>query len=276
MKDKSRKLNRQAYMDEQLSVEEVIEFEKGLNRGDKVEIEDEKKFEDTLISFLAKDAECPDELWNEVKARVALHSNSWLSIVRYKFFKTRFFKIAAVFIALITLGMIVTLSTKIPLTSLVLENRNFQETNFNQLKEVNEQPIRLATNKIPVKFSDNLSEFSRPKIIEGDFGEIRTNLINHGFDIGLNQPKPDGKHTIELLGLRYITIDDEEIAQLYFSCCTKPVTVLLSRNSHGDADNFLQVENSFRTLYNARSKVGDHQIFILGPHPPTHILDLFT
>ena len=247
MNDKKKELIRQAYMDEQLSVEEVIDFEGELCRSEKVEIEKDKQFERSLFSFLANDAECPDAVWQEVRDRIEIQSTSWFTGIRQKIFNLRLAAAVALLIFLIAAFVI----------------RVGPTSNVTQAKH-------------PVLFSGNLHEFSKPATLRGDPESIRQSLFDNGFYVSFGQPEKSADHSVEFLGMRYITMNNETVAQLYFSCCLRPVTVLISRNKQDFAEHYLQIENSFKTMFNASKKTDNYRIFIMGPHPPRHILDLFT
>lgn len=245
--DKTEELIRQAYMDDQLSVEEVIDFEGKLCRSDKIAIAKDKHFEDSLKLFLARESECPDSVWNEVKIRIVLQSNSWFNRVRFKIVSFRFAAAAGLVIALI--GTIATRTGPV---------------------------LNTTQDKFPIEFSDSLPHFSQPATIRGNHETIRDNLFDNGFHINFEKPKENSHHSIELLGLRYIRVNDETVAQIYFSCCLRPVTVLLSRNPRLLPENNIQIENSFKTMFHVSKETESYRIFIVGPHPPTYILDLFT
>ena len=246
MKDKKSDFIRQAYMDEQLSIEEVIAFENGLSRDDKVEIEKEKQFENALVAALAEDADCSDEAWDDVKARLMLQSNSWFRLLRFKGFRTRFFAMAAAIVVFLTVAALI-----------FRPSANVQQ------------------NELSVLLSEDLEEFSQPASVQGNFDRIRASLFENGFHVNLNKPQNKNGHKVEVLGVRYIAINNEDIAQLYFSCCLKPVTVFVSRKGSKQPSDHLQVKNSFKTLYKATSETDDHQLFIMGAHPPNDFIDLF-
>ena len=247
MKVKKDELTRQAYIDEQLSVEEIIAFEQGLSRTGKIEIEKEKQFEQALVAKLADDVECPEELWNGIRARIALQSNSWFTILHFKMLRIKFFAAAALFMAIIAAAALVIIPIR-----------------YDQLE------------KPSVLFSDNLTEFSRPAMLVGNYENVRNSLLKNGFTLDFNKPPNESIHKIELLGLRYLTIDRKNVAQLYFSCCARPVTVFIERKGVNWIHNDLQVENSYKTLFKANHELDNHHIFILGPHPPSDILGLFS
>ena len=247
MKDKKDKLTRQAYIDQQLSVEEVIVFEDGLSRTDKIEIEADKQFEQALLAKLAENAECPDELWDDIRSRIAFQSSSWFTLFRLKALHMQFVAVAAVFFAVIIAAALVLI------------------------------PLRNDPQEIPsVLFSDDLAEFSRPASILGNFENIRNSLLENGFTIDFSKPSNGGVHKIKPLGLRYVNINGKNIAQLYFSCCARPVTVFIGQKGVDQISDHLQVENSFETLFEAHREMDNHHLFIIGPHPPTDILDLFS
>ena len=248
MKDKTNELTRQAYSDEQLSVEEVISFEQSLSRTDKIEIEKEKQFENSLVAMLAENTECPDAVWKELKTRIGLQSNSPpQGRLRVDGLRREILTIAALLIAM----MIATALIVVPI-------RNHSKNEF------------------PVLFSDDLPTFSQSATLQGDYDRVSRSLLENGFSINFDKPHSGGAHKVELLGVRYLTINKENVAQLYFSCCRKPATVLVSRKGSKPVNKYLRVENSFKTMYSVSKELRKHHLFLMGIHPPNDILDLFS
>ncbi|HAR67944.1 MAG TPA: hypothetical protein DCR55_17315, partial [Lentisphaeria bacterium] len=64
-------LLRQAYMDGELSVEEIIRFESERSEEEFRALQAEQAFESVLIEKLEADCACPDELWQDIQNRIA-------------------------------------------------------------------------------------------------------------------------------------------------------------------------------------------------------------
>lgn len=68
---KNREMMRQAYLDGELSVSEVSEFEATLDEAERERLAAEVHLENGLAERLAQDAKCPDDVWERTKALVA-------------------------------------------------------------------------------------------------------------------------------------------------------------------------------------------------------------
>lgn len=71
--DMGRELTRQAYMDGELSVEEVIAFEASCSDAERREIAAEQAFERVFVERVSQDS-CPDALWMDVRSRITRES----------------------------------------------------------------------------------------------------------------------------------------------------------------------------------------------------------
>ena len=247
MKIENDNLMRQAYQDGQLSVEQVIEYEQQLSSEDKVEIAEEQRFEAAITERLKKDTQCPDMLWQDLKSRLDSKSTKVFQLSNMRWDFLRPVMIAAVAcLALIGGG-----------------------SYFVRLFDFGEE-------KIAIQFNDDLSEFAQATEIPGDYEKIRSSLTQNGFHIHLNRPDPDADHHVELLGVRYHNIDGEKLAQVYLSCCKRPMAVFLAEKNTKVLPSRLQIMNKEKKMYSIQDEIDNFRLFIVGPHPPDDVLDLFS
>ncbi len=246
MSDDNHILLRQAYMDNQLSLSEITDFEESLDPNAGREIEQDKQFEAALVANLG-DVRCPDALWDEICTHLSTQSNrrGWFLVV----LRAHWRQVAAC-IAVIAgcAGMWMIRS--------VGDSRDAP-------------PISLA-------FSTDLHEFSRDAEIPGDYDKVRGSLIANNLHVKLSPPVPGGHHAIRLLGVRFHVVDGSAVAQLYFSCCGEPISAFVCDRRTDVLGDRIGLPKGGGKLYSVTHEIDNYRIYVAGPHPPADILDLFS
>lgn len=78
-----RDLRRQAYMDGELPVDEIIRFEAECTDPERAEMEAERAFESALVEQLQPEAECPDQLWIDLQQRMRTRKRRPSIMIRF-------------------------------------------------------------------------------------------------------------------------------------------------------------------------------------------------
>lgn len=238
-------LIRQAYIDEQLPVEEVIAFEAKLSREDKAALEAERRFETALADRLKAAAPCPDELWARVKGQIQSPAPQTLPPARR--FWPRFAKpLAWAAIVVLNLGL-----------AAALLNR-----------------VAGRTPELELAFNDDLQAFAETADIPGDIEKMYACLAASRLHVALAPPSPQ-QHPITPLGMRLQELGGEQVAQLFFSCCNRPMAVFVGRKEAFDLRN-IPTRGLPGNVFVATREIDNYRIIVVGPHAPGEILDLFS
>ncbi len=266
MKDK--KLERQAYLDGQLTVEEALEFEAELTPKEKADLEAEKHFETVLGERLSDGTKCPEPLWNKLKTQML--SESGLDA-------TQLLGAAAVNepapepkpalpavsrLDWRSIGLAAMVLINIALLAVVIRDRR-------------------ATGRSPVVpsefvFTSDMDVFARDAVIPGDYDKMRSGLTQAGFHLSLaaRPPRPTA-HVIQPLGLRLCRVDGEQIARIYFDCCGYPMLVLVMPKTRNVTLDDLPLSN-LDGFQIASKTIDNYRIVVVGQHSPKEILSLFS
>jgi hypothetical protein len=235
---------RQAYIDNQLSVEETIRLEGELSATDRAELEAEANFQRCLSSQLALGDNCPQQLWHDIQQRMFEESNdrqpilSPTGIIPW----TRLLAMAA------CIGFIYV--------------------------------VALLVN-LPVAGKSNISIFPDETVafdVPGDSQKVVNTLTANGFFFNLDRPVPGQHHTIDLNGMRFHKIDGRTVTELSFSCCGMPVEVVVEAKN--GAPSVLGKWTSAElpgTWFSAHREIDNkYRMIVIGPHLPDQVLRLFS
>lgn len=235
-----------AYLDNQLPIEEVIKIEEQLSIADKVRLEREKEFEVALIAKLMDNSDCPETLWEETKLRLRSRINFKSRRKFRNFLSSRWFAAAAILVVVVVVVSFVS-----------RESRN-------------------ATPAVEIRFSEEFNDIHKFLEVPGDLKEVHQSLAANELPVAIKTPDVNGKHDIRLLGMRYHETAGQKIAQLYFSCCDKPLMVFLSNDSVNSIADYVHVVYDPETVYSVNNVIDNYRILIIGPHSPADVLDLFS
>ena len=219
-----------AYMDGELSASEALEFEKSLTEEQKEQIAAEKKFEGALDKALCKDVSCPDQVWNNVKSTLEKDSKKPLS-----------YRIMPV----LALASSIIIAAVIMFTKPDVKRDEFKVINLDKLiKKVQSEPSL-----------EKVEEF----------------LKKSDFAIKINGQKiSEDKHDLKLLGAYKSKLGDNQIATVVFSCCDKPVKIVIV-NTKTEAEKIL-LEEYEKGNIKATSQIGDYKIGVISDHYDTEKL----
>ncbi len=251
MKIEDNNLMKQAYIDNQLPIEQVIDFEQSLSAEERVEIAQEQQFEAAFAKKIMDDIQCPDEFWENLKSRFEIQPTISFQNVKAIDRTVLLWPTVAAAAAIIVIAVV---------SGSIFINSN----------------ISGMTEKVTVSFMENLIEFAQSSEIPGDYEKVRSSLTQHGFHIKFKQPNPEIHHQVELLGVRFHKVNGSDIAQIYLSCCSRPMSVFLTDKSAGNLSNHVQVNNQPEKMFSVSSLIDKYRLYIVGPHPTSDVLDLFS
>lgn len=264
-KDKDKdSLRRTAYMDQELSVDEVIAYEESLSRIERIELQEDMHFDAALAERLEQSRGCPDALWGRLKCQIEAQSSARLEKAqrpdapaptaptttpatgggRGHILRLALSYAAVAVLAALTAAVVLRSPTSSGDTVLV--------------------------------FSDNLEAFAMDKSVAGDFSKVNRELVIHGYNVKLNEPHLDDGHGIELLGMRMHDVGGRQVAQLYFACCGKPITVLLTNREDAAALKRFDYKGLPGRWNEAHNTVDDYVIHVVGSHELGDVADLFS
>lgn len=242
--EQPKQLTRQAYIDQELSVDQTVALKEALSDEELAELEAESQFESELASRLGADVPCPDEVWHGIRRRLQAEQRSpatwqWVGSVR------TVMRLAAA-VAIVAIGL-----------ALWTANRS---TTDHGVAALPESPAALA----------------RLMEIHGDYDKISAALAGHGFYVKVSAPDPEQYHPVELLGLRFQQHNGQEVAEIAFACCGKPVVVYISSKQSGEwAIGSMPRELPERWFMGGR-EVDTYKIMAVSPHGTEEVLDLFS
>jgi hypothetical protein len=234
-------LTRQAYMDGELSVEEIIAFETNCSALERREIAAEQGFEKAFVERVSQDR-CPVALWNDVRARIARESRGaslgWRRVWPM---------LAAA--ALLTIG-----------GTLWLQGKSSKNTAPSLVEAL----------------SGDLHHYCEGVAVPGDIEKVRSSLTENGFHIKLSNPDPETNHTITLLGVSYHDVEGGRVAELKFSCCEQPVSVFVSNMPAERLAELLQTNDKAHRVYNVHERIDAYEVHAVSKHLPEDVLNLFS
>lgn len=223
------------YMDGELSIGEVAEVDANFSEAERIRMQSEIKFESKLLDTLGTKL-CPDELWS--KTLKMLHAENASSSSRANII--RFVSRPVVWLAMAA-------SVAIMLGSFQVTRGSSEH--FNQVTTVaalNSQVSQLPVNKL---------------------------LEDNSIALALAAVSGDRMHNIEILGGHNCEINGEMVTVVNFSCCGKPLRVLVATIG-GKASKAMLRKNNFKNIQ-IMDKRGDYQLALIGNHPGQEVLTLF-
>ena len=241
-----RQLTRQACLDDELPLEEVIAFEEQLTAADRRQLQAEREFERELAERLSQPAPCPEALWQRLETRVKAQGRP--ALVRFVSSpRVRRLAAAAAIALLLGLGALL-------------------------MVPAGDQPPTFAG----VKLTASLSDFAAWAETTGSAAELQASLAQHGFHVRLADPaSTTSHHQIKLLGMRYVHDGKVEMAQVMFDCCGQPVSVFVAPARCSWAPALPEVPAN-SVWHSAERRDARIRLIGVGPHRTDAVLDLFS
>jgi len=236
---------RQAYIDGELSVSEMTEFEKTLSPNELQQLTSEKKFDCAVADQLAQHALCPLEVWERTKALLQSKESSGTEFSEYKKRRSPSMYwgigslVAAACFAFLILNFPLSYSPEVGATT-VEELAALSETASDQK----------AVEKL-------LAEHKLIVTLQSDLGMIAVH---------------DG---IDLLGAKKERVAGSNIIELLFACCSKPVKVIMVKRDCHAARLIGRAMGSDGQVQATRIISDDYFAAVVGTHPAHGLLDVF-
>ena len=227
-------LRRQAFIDGQLSVEEVIAFQEDQSAEEKALLDQEIAFEKAFAKTVgaSEGPSCPDALWEDLQNRILredTHETTPQESAPATPAPRRFWGLQALMAA----AAIIIAATVV--------NRYAND--------------RTSDVVVASMLDNNLDKFVANAEIKGDVTVIRKALAETAFaDVDLLSPDPDAHHNVEFLGMSHETVNGKPAVRLYVSCCNRPASIILT-SAEELAPTIAQSDNG-ASWYQARKRVG--------------------
>ena len=223
----------QAYIDGEMTACEAAEFEQSLNPQELDRLTGEMRFESALSDNLTAKMSCPQSAWSRIQKEL---SDAGMDIPKtIPFYRTPAFY-----------GSIGALAAAVVLMFTVMN-----------------KPLNSAELTVPVDIPLNLTA--------GTENELNSFFTDNGINIHVAEP-PDAYHNIELKGMRYASFAGEDIVELYYTCCGKPVDIMLVKKGSKAEEALASDVNKSRIQ--AIKDVGDYRAALLSIHPSSDVLAL--
>ncbi len=248
METKERRLTRQAYLDNQLPVEDVIAFEESLKGEERLQVERERAFEEALSQRLREEAPCPVAVWEHLQERMngkrgrqpwaVPFANGWKGLA------------IAAGIALLAAGFFV----------------------WNPLGSV-DSTEQLKSGALPVSVGQcgGLAE------IPGDYVKVVSALTANRIFLNMKPCDEISEgHPIKLLGMRMLNQGDKAVAQVFFECCGQPISVFITPLSNPWAASELPMKDVKGDWFVRQRELDQYRIIGVGTHDPSEVLALFS
>ena len=230
-----------AYMDGELSARDAAEFDESLTAEERETLAGEMRLERDLAEVLSRDAACPDDVWERTKQRLAEKADE--PVARPKLATRPWARPLA-------------LAAAILLTVAWWMGRGTAEPEFLTLAEHTVMALK-ATNELDGTALSDLNAY----------------LEAHDVDVAL-KPMGSGGHPRMLLGVREAHYGDEEVIEVLFNCCDKPLKVVLIPQGGMAAQ---EAGGALGTGHvQAIQPVGSFVAALVGDHHSEDILDYFT
>lgn len=236
-----------AYLDGELSAAEAAELDKSLTPENKANLAGEIKLERAIGERLSRGAKCPDDLWQRTMAAVEERA----SVVEFKPRRKWMYAATALaaMLALTMAGLLINYNSAPRASILAME----KGTTIEMLQ-------------------------AQAELQGHDTDAVNAFLKEHGFNLAMitaDVQIPGDHHTPRvLLGMRPATNRGEDVMELLFNCCGRPLKVVVAKKGGetareiGDAMADGRIQSSRR--------VGDYVTALVGRHEALGLLDYLT
>ncbi len=233
----------QAYLDGELSACEAAQFESTLSEAERQRLAGELRFDRALADRLRRDAECPDALWEQTRAKLAPATNPR---------KTRRMLLVGAALAAALLAVFV-------------------------LPEL--YPLGLATGSDVIQAASSVDDLIAQSETDSGVANVQHYFDEKGISLTLLQDcalfrgapgHPAGK----VLGVRQASLGGTRVTEVFVDCCGRPVKFVLA--PHGSRAARLLAEAAAQSgQVQSANNVGDYAIAVVARHPANRLMDLF-
>ena len=242
----------QAYLDGELSASEAADFEASLTDGQREQLAVDMRVERILAEHLGRDAECPDEVWERTKARVARLNETGTPHAtsrRRWYWGTATLAAAAAFAFVISI--IAPIGGSPELSSVVLAATSVEEL--------------VATSEAEPG-SDSAEKYIREK-----------GVSLHLEDDSLLETIRGHHYDLRIIGARQELHNGEPVTEVLFECCGRPIKVVLaSLDSNVAGEIGLAAAQAQEGHGQATRVVGGYLIAVVSRHESHGLLDMIS
>ena len=235
----------QAYLDGELSVIEMSEFEASLNEDERERLAADMRFEGGLAERLSQDVKCPDEVWERTKALLTGPKEESVPMYRRWYW------------GMATLATAATLAFMISLYG----------------------PVKPNASPTLVLAAETIAELAATSETEADVDSIRAYLESHDVELELKPMESltmaSTHRSLEVIGARTYEVNNEPVVELLFACCGRPVKVMMASQGSDVAMLIGLASASGKGEVQATRTVGHYLTAVVGAHPAPGLLDIF-
>ena len=233
----------QAYLDGELSMSEAAAFEAELDDEERRLLASEMRFESALADKLSQNAACPGQVWDRTRALIEAQRMPRRSMRRWYYG-------AATFAAAASIAFMISVFA----------------------------PVDSSPSSAVVMAAQSVAELAATSETPADRESVHRYLLAHGVQLDLREPMSlymAGAHPhIELVGARTEMANGEQIVEMLFSCCDKPVKVLMVEQGSKAALDIGQATGAGHQV-RATRLVGNYLTVVVSNHSAHGLLDIF-
>ncbi|GMU94455.1 MAG: hypothetical protein AMXMBFR4_35130 [Candidatus Hydrogenedentota bacterium] len=234
-----------AYLDGELGAAEAAEFDQSLSQVEKEQLGAEIRLERGMAETLTRGGACPDDVWNRTLAALERRRAGNIEVLPAPKWMYGLTAVAAA-LAVVMTGIVFRMYTQPP-SVLVLS-----EASVLQLAEKSD----LKANTVE---------------------DVNAYLKDHGFDIALTSLDTESgvrHHERDFLGVHTAKNQGEDVIEMLFACCGKPIKVVIARAGGRTAREM----GSFLAdgKIQASRPVGDYVAAVVGRHKAAGLLEFLT
>ncbi len=251
-----------AYVDGELSVTEMAEFEKSLKSTDRERLAGEMRFENGLADRLSENAACPKAVWDrtlsllqEAQEKEAAPDNV-VPMRRHEEESSRrpWFWGAASMVAAATVAFAILYTP-----GSVMDK---------------ESPVVILA-------AESVDDLAAESEVDGGIDAMNKYLADHGVDLGLNGADSLNMskvhYGIDILGAKEEMLGGTPVLEMLFSCCDAPVKVVMTKQN-SEAARYIgaAVSRGSSEVQATRVIHGGYLVAVVGRHPAHGLLDIFS
>lgn len=235
----------QAYLDGELTVIEMSEFEASLNEDEREQLAAEMRFEGGLAERLSQDVKCPDEVWERTKALLTGQKEEYVPTFRRWYW------------GMATLATAAALAFMISLYVPVKQDASF--------------PLLLA--------AETVADLAATSETDANSESVQAYLASHDIELELNSMESlamaSTHHHMAVIGARTIKVNNEPVVEMLFGCCGHPVKVMMASQGSDAAILIGLASANGNGEVQATRSVGHYLTAVVSDHPAPGLLDIF-
>ena len=235
----------QAYIDGELTVIEMSEFEASLNEDECQQLVAEIQFEGGLAERLSQDVKCPDEVWERTKSLLTGQKKESVPAYRRWYW------------GMATLATAAALAFMISLYG----------------------PVKPDASSALVLAAETVAELAATSETDANPDAVQAYLASHNVELELNPMESlaiaSAHRHLQFIGARTLEVNHESVVEMLFGCCGRPVKVMMASQGSDVAMLIGLASASGKGEVQATRTVGHYLTAVVGAHPAPGLLDIF-